>query len=142
MASVAVHAQGTLIKIGDGGGSEVFTTILEAFNIAGPTTTTDLIDVTSHSSTSAWREKIAGLIDPGEITFSIYYSGHATQDQLRTDMLARTKRNFQLVWVPLTPDETLAFSAYVTGYQPQEPHDGALTIDVTLTIATGPWTWS
>ena len=140
MASAAVHAQGTLIKIGDGGGPEVFTTIKDAYGIGGPTTSVDTIDVTSHDS-SAWREFIAGLIDPGEITFSFYYSGHATHDQLRTDMLARTARNFQLVWAPLAVDETLAFTGLVTGYQPDEPHDGPLSVAVTIKV-TAAWTWT
>lgn len=140
MPSSAVAAQGTLLKIGDGGGTEVFTTIKEAYNISGPSTSVETTDVTSHDS-SAWREFVATLIDPGEVTFSFYYSGHATQDQLRTDMLARTRRNFQMVWVPLTPDETLAFSGLVTGYQPQEPHDGVLSVDVTIKV-TAAWTWT
>jgi hypothetical protein len=140
MVSAAVAAQGTLLKIGDGGGTEVFTTIKDAYNISGPTTTVETTDVTSHDS-SAWREFIPTLIDPGEVTFSFFYSGHATQDQLRTDMLARTRRNFQLVFAPLLVDETIAFTGIVTGYQPQEPHDGALSVDVTVKV-TAAWAWS
>jgi predicted secreted protein len=138
---MAVHAHGTLLKIGDGGGPETFTTIEDAFDIAGPTTSTDIIDVTTHSSPSVWREKLAGLIDPGEITFSIYYTGHATQDQLRTDALARTYRNFQLLFAPLAVDETIAFSAYVTRYETATPNDGAMQINCTLTIGEA-WTWT
>lgn len=140
MPSSAVGAQGVLLKIGDGGGPETFTTIAEVRSISGPTTTVNLEDVTSHDS-SAWMEKIATLIDPGQITFDLNYTGAATQDSLRTDMLARTKRNFQLVLVPLTPDETIAFTAIVTQYQVEAPHDGVLRVSVTLDI-TAAWTWT
>lgn len=140
MPSNAVSAQGSLLKIGDGGGTEVFTTIAEVRSISGPTASVNLEDVTSHDS-SAWMEKIPTLIDAGEISFEINYTSHTTQDQLRTDMFARTKRNFQLVLVPLTPDETIAFAAYITGFEVDAPHDGVLRASVTLAI-TGAITWT
>lgn len=139
----AVSAYGTLLKIGDGGGSEVFTTIAEVTNITGPGSELETIDVTSHDSTGAKREFIAGLIDMGEITLSLNFNALTTQGfagGLYNDHMSRTKRNFQLV-LPTTSNKTGSFAAYVTNFEPDAPVDGALTADVTLKV-TGAVTWA
>ena len=51
--SNAVSSYGTLLKIGDGGGTEVFTPLAEVKSIEGPDMETDIIDVTTHSSAGA-----------------------------------------------------------------------------------------
>ena len=62
----------------------------------------------------------------GEITFPMFYNKLTAQEQVRTDYLNRTKRNFQIV-VPTTTPVTVAFTATVTGFEFDEPVDGALT---------------
>ena len=86
MPTSALSSHGTLMKIGDGGGSEVFTTIAEVRDISGPSFAVSTEDVTNHDS-SRWREHIATIKEGGEITFDINYYSATTQDQLRTDML-------------------------------------------------------
>jgi hypothetical protein len=64
MANYAAY--GTLLKING-------TTVAGVTNISGPNLTLETIDVTNHSSTSGWREFVAGLKDGGEVTFDIVY---------------------------------------------------------------------
>lgn len=132
MATSAVSSHGTLLKIGDGGGSEVFTTIAEVKDISGPALSWETEDVTNHDS-SKWREHIVTIKEGGEVTFEINYYSATTQDSLRTDMLAGTKRNFQVVF-PTSPAETHAFAAYITGIEYDAPVEGVLSQSITLTI--------
>ena len=141
MATSATAAFGTLLKLGDGGGSEAFATIAEVKNIKGPKLKMDTIEVTSHSSTSAFREFIAGLLDGGEVTFDMnWLPANATQSYaagVLRDMYNRTKRNFQLVFPSASPT-TWTFAAYVTGFEPDAAVDGALMASLTLRLTGVP----
>jgi hypothetical protein len=106
--SDGISAFGTALQIGNGGTPEAFTTIAEVINISGPTLSLETIDVTSHGSTDAWREFVAGLKDPGEITFDINFvptgATHSYSTGLINDYDDRTLRNsslfFQTAEVP------------------------------------------
>jgi predicted secreted protein len=139
MASGAIFARGTLLKIGDGGGTEAFTTIAECITIAGPDLTLDMIDVTSHDSSNGARERIGGVIDIGQITATInFIPTNATQNftaGLIHDYLNRTKRDFQMV-LPNTGATVWAFTALVNKFSVKAPHDKQLTADITL-MGTG-----
>ena len=97
MATKAKASKGTLLKRGDGGGTEVFTTIGEVLSFNGPSESVTDINVTSFDSTA--KEYISdGLVDGGEVTFDVNFVGSNTEQQgLRTDIRAGTLRNFELV---------------------------------------------
>ena len=141
MASSATTAFGTLLKLGDGGGTEAFATIAEVKNIKGPKLKMDTIEVTSHSSAGAWREFIAGLLDAGEVTFDMnWLPANATQSYsagILRDMVNRTKRNFQLV-IPAASPVTWTIPAFVTNFEPDFAVDGALVASITLKVAGQP----
>lgn len=50
-----------------------YVSLVNVGSITGATTTSETIDTTNHLTASGTRETIAGLIDPGELTFSVYY---------------------------------------------------------------------
>lgn len=133
MATSAISSHGTLLKIGDGGSpSESFTTIGEVLDISGPSYELSIEEVTNHDS-SGWREFIPTLLDVGEITFDINYYSATTQDQIETDLRAKTKRNFELVFpLPASGTDTRAFAAYITGFEMSAPVEGVLRGSVTL----------
>ena len=137
----ALFAQATLLKIGDGGGPEVFTTIAEVGEISGPQLKLDTIDVTTHSSPGGWEELIAGILRSGEVSFGINYvpteATHNNTTGLIKDMRTRTLRHFQLVF-PDGASTTWSFSAYVTGFNPKNPVDGKLSAEVALKISGQP----
>lgn len=114
MASAGIHAHGTLLKVGDGAGPEVFTTVAEISSITS-SLTADELDVTSHDSVDAWREFVQGLKSM-EITLEgNYIPANATQNlTANTGMLwlfdAGTLRNYQLIF-PDSGTTTFTFTA-------------------------------
>lgn len=139
--SNAVAGFGSLLKIGDGAGPEVFTTIAEVKDISGPSLSMATIDVTNQSSTGGWAEFIGGIKDAGEVTFDVNFlpadATHNAATGLIRDYNNRTKRNFQLVF-PDAGATTWSFAALVTAFQPTEPIGDALTASVTLKITGQP----
>ncbi len=140
----ALGAFGTLLKRGDGGGSEAFTTIAEVTALSGPTLTRETIDVTHHGSASQHREHIGSLKDSGDVSFSINWqpdlnsaAGHGVTNGLLKDYKDATRRNFQVVW-PDTSSTTFAFTGVITSLSPTAPIDGALTADVTIKVVAEP----
>ncbi len=139
--TAALDAYGTLLQIGDGASPEVFTTIAEVTDISGPSLALDALDVTAHTSPAAFREFIGGLLDGGEVSFTINYvpteTTHDAGTGLIADMIARTVRNFQLVF-PDSGTTTWSFPALITAFEPAEPVDDRLMAEVTLKVAGQP----
>jgi predicted secreted protein len=136
MASLARSAFGTLLKIGDGGGTEAFTTISELTSVSVDGPTVETIDVTNHDSPSAYREYIASLIEGGTCSFEGNWISSTTQDQVRTDMVARTRRNFQIVY-PLSSPETHSFAGIITTFSVGDATvDGKLTCSGSIQITS------
>ena len=137
----AISAFGTLLKKGDAGSPEAFTTIAEVLDIDGPSMELDTEEVTSHSSTDGWAEYVGTILDAGEISFEINYvttnATHNPSTGLVKDMTGRTRRNFLLVF-PDTGNTTWAFTALVTKINPKAPVRGKLSADVTLKISGKP----
>lgn len=121
-------AKGTLQKIGDGASSETFSTVGQVRSIAGPTTTATVQDVTTHSTSGNWMERLATLIDPGSLSFAINYDSADATHQFATgmwaDMIALTVRNFQTVF-PASIGQ-LAYASYITGHGFDCPVDNVL----------------
>jgi len=85
-----------ILKLGDGGGSEVFT-MVGGLRATSMSINAEAIDVT-HQGSAQWKTLIDGA---GIKSVSISGSGVFEQDstiaQIRTDILAQTLRNFQIV---------------------------------------------
>jgi predicted secreted protein len=139
--SNAIPAFGTLLKIGDGAGSETFTTVAEVKSITGPTLSAKIDDVTTHSTTTPWREKLATLLDAGTVSFDLnFIPTNATQSHtsgLLRDFENRTKRNFKLV-LPDSGSTTWAITAYIQDFKMAAPVDGVLNASLTLNISGPP----
>ena len=126
---------GTLLKLGG-------TTVAGVQNISGPSLTLETIDVTNHSSTSAWREFVGGLKDGGEVTFDLVFDPVAATHKnasggLLNLLTTRASGSFSLTF----PDSGLtvwSFTAFVTNFEPGEPVDGALMASATLKISGVP----
>lgn len=126
---------GTLLKIGDGGGTEVFTAIAEVKSITGPNFSLETIDATHMASPNGHREVLPSFKSAGEVNFDVnFLPGVGTQASLFTDFTNRTKRNFKIEF----PDENLTkwqFSAYITNISVGAPMDDVLGASITLTIS-------
>lgn len=139
MATQAISAYGTLLKRGDGGSPETFTTVPEVRSISGPSMETDEAEVTTHSSAAAgaFREFILTLIDAGQVEFDInYVPSDPVHQGLRSDFLARTKRNWQIV-LPGSI-QTISFAGYVKSMPFEFPVDDAITQKLTIRCTGAP----
>lgn len=89
---------GTLLKIGDGGGTEAFTTIAEIKSIRY-SRSRPAVDATTMEDTS--RQFIKGIKDGGEVTFDVQFiptdGTHDPTTGIQADWNSGTLRNFQLV---------------------------------------------
>jgi predicted secreted protein len=142
MASGAVLAQGTLFKIGNGASSEVFTTIPECIKLACPNQKFDILDVTSHDSSGGYREYIPGLIDGENAQADVnMIPSNATHILCRTNALARTKTNFQIIFPGGGTGAQVAFAGYLVGLVPQADAGAVLKETITVKV-TGTQTWT
>jgi hypothetical protein len=141
MSTNALSGYNTLLKIGDGGGTEAFVTIAEVDNIRGPNFSLGIEDSTA--ITDLWEAIVPTVLSAGEVTFDInFLPTHVTHRGVGTwgllnDMIDRTLRNFQLVF-PDSGSTTWAFSAYITGFTPGASRTGKVTAAVTLRISGAP----
>jgi hypothetical protein len=132
-------AIGTLLKRGNGGTPESFTTIANVGDIAGPTLKATMEDVTNHSSPGKFEETMPTTKSLGQIKFPVNFiptnATHSYAAGLVKDWSDGTKRNFQMVF----PDSTTwSFAAYVEEVSFKAPTKGLLAADVTLTITGQP----
>ena len=133
-------AFGTVLNIGDGATpTEGFDPIANITSLSGPGLGLDQEDMTTHDSTNAWEDVVPTILRSGELSADIVYDpGDGTHDAttgLVSVMEAKTLTNFQLIF----PDTTeWDFAAYVTGFEPGAPVDGALTAAVKFKITGEP----
>lgn len=134
--SNAFQPKGTQLQVGDGGGSEVFTTVAEVKNIQRTGSKADLVDVTNMDSTGAYREFLPTLLDAGEISFTgNMVPGDSTQQNLQSLFDNRTKRNWKIV-LPTSLGHW-AISCYVTGldFDLSVDKEGSITVKLKITGA-------
>jgi len=134
--SQARQSKGTLIQVETSPSSGVFVTIPEAGSIAGPNLDSDEFDVTSQDTVGLGKEFLAGLVDPGSVTFTINeVITNALHKQLDADKLTLVTRNYRKVW---PTGEYKPFIGYVKNYQPTNPINGPITAAVTLRLTQLP----
>jgi len=108
------------------------TTVASVNSIAGGGIKLDLEDVTAHDSTSGFEESVATILRSSEIKVDINYNpDNATHKALIADMVAKTKvTDFTIV---LPGGQIWAYAgAFVTGFEPSEPHNGKISASVTI----------
>lgn len=139
--SIAIVANGTLLKHGDGASTEVFTTVPECTNISGPSIKFELLDVTSHDSAGFFREFIPGLADGDAVAFDINWKpSNAVHKALRVDSYARTLRNFKTVF-PDATDNTVSYATYIQNITPKADIGKVLMANGSLKVTGSPaWT--
>ena len=131
-----------VLKVGDGGGTEVFTVIAEVKGVRGPSLSGGVVDVTSFDSAGI-REFVATLRDAGTLSFTANYIPSAsanTHQSLITDMKNGTTRNFKLEF-QFSPTVTMSFSGVVTGGEIGAELEQAVSLSITIKVTGWPvWT--
>ena len=130
-----ISAHGTLLKRGDGGTPEVFTTIAEVGDIDGPKLKAVMEDFTSHGS-GGYIENKPILKDGEKLKFPVNFimsdPTHDSTTGLMADWKNATLSNYQLYF----PDTSgFAFAAYVEEIGIKAPVKGKLTAEVTLSVS-------
>lgn len=141
MPSSAISAYGTLLRRETSFGSGVFVTVAEVKGMTGPSMSTDVLDVTTHSSASsgAWREKRPSLIDPGEVSFPInFVPASAGHKSLLSDFTTRALTNYKIVYPDPGLTEHLFPSCFMTQFSIKAETEGVLEAEITLTLSGAP----
>ena len=131
-------AYGTTLKRGGTGG----TAIAQIQSISGPGLSLDTEDVTSHDSTGGWEEVVGTILRSGEVTMDLLYDPNAATHKnasggLLSDLASRASQTYAITF-PSSPAVSWTFTAFVTGFEPSMPHDGALTASVTMKLTGQP----
>lgn len=140
---MALSSFGTLLQIGDGATpTEGWTTVAEVRDITGPSLELGTEDVTSHSSSSGWREFVTTLLGGGEVTFEINFTPTgATHRNQAGGLLYQFEQKIRRNWRIQFPDGSSTrwvFTGYVTSFEVNAPTEGALTASVTITLTGAP----
>ena len=139
--SDALSSFGHLLKIGDGAGTEVFTTIAQVLDVNGPDLSLDTEEVTSQTSANGYDEHIGTILRGGEVTLDINYiptdGTHDESTGLISVMQTKAVNNFELVMTD-SGTTTWSFAALVTKFSPTAPVAGALRASVTMKISGKP----
>ena len=141
MASKARLGQGSLLAVEDAIGSAIFVNIAEALTIGGPSQERAEVDVTNMDSPGAFLEFIAGLADPGEVTFGINYNPqqNPSHDDSGTGVVAlfgnREVREWRLR-LNMSPDNTVdvKFTAFVRSIPLTVEPATQTRMDITLRV--------
>ena len=121
-----------LVKIGDGGSPENFTTVagLRATTLAFNSTT---VDVTNADSANQWRELLAGAgIKSASFSGSGVFKDAASDDALRAAFFNQATPDFQVV-IPSFGTVQGAFQ--IASLQYEGPYDGEVKLSLSLASA-------
>ncbi len=138
---------GTQLQLGDGGATEVFTTVAQLSVIGGIELLTEIEDTTVHDSAGGLREHIEnGLKSYGEVSFEGLWDEAAATHDDATGLRSKAEatdgpHNWKIIW-PDVGTTTASFAASLVSLKVGDaPIDGALPISGTLKI-TGDVTWT
>lgn len=128
----AILGYDTLYEIHDGADPGTFDAIAEVIAITPPNEQADDIEATHLKSPNRTREYIAGLIEPGEMSFQINWVPNDTTGQLLLALKASgDTRQHRITW---PNGVTWTFSAYIKGFEPTTPIDDRLTATITARV--------
>jgi hypothetical protein len=133
MSSQALVAQGTALKIAALTSPYAYTEIPEIKTFNGPGGSATVIDVTDLSSVA--REKRMGIMDEGQLTFTLHYIPTNTEHMaLEAARESGEKASFQLTFTDSSPSTTWEFKGYVTTFAISGSVDGVIEGNVTIEI--------
>lgn len=116
---------------------KVGSTITQVETISSPQPTRDTIDVEELNPTDDIKRKLVGLIDVGEMTFTVNFNPEdATHQALEAALYSGALQSCQIIY---KVGYGYSFSGYVTGFAVQEIASGSvMKAEVTVTLTTKP----
>jgi predicted secreted protein len=143
---VATFGKGTILKLGDGDTPEVFTEIngITKWGVdPGGAGDPDKIDITSGSTVGMVREMMDGYSEKrvGTIDFDLLCDlSNAQHAALEAAAIAGTDLNYQLIVPTTTGTNQYDFTARLSGFPLDIPHDKVVTVKGKLAIKENTWT--
>ena len=142
MTNQAIHAFGTILKMGDDDGL-VFASVAELKGVPIPQLESPRIDVSTHDNAGFTREYINNLSDLPAVEFEINYLPHDPTHDHVTGLLSIQQTGEQRIFkvqynAAVTPTLVLTFPATVTRFSPTAPVDGPYTASVQLQPSAAP----
>lgn len=115
-STVAYQGRGSKLQVGADTSPYDFVTIAQLRKFAFGGAKTTLADVTNLDSPTAFMERIATVIDPGDVSFDgVLNPADTTYGSLNTLQSNRTKSQFLIT---LTDNTTYQFEGFVTEFVP------------------------
>lgn len=108
-----------------------FVPVAEVFDINGPGISRDVVETTNYDSPDRWREKIGGLRDGGDVTFTLNFR-NSTYTVFRADFDGDDPVEYRIV---LPNGFTLTFLGLVTAMPLAIPVGDRVTMDVTIEVS-------
>lgn len=143
MSDAALHAFGTLVKLGSTSDplTAVYTTIPETKNAPIPGNEHPRIDVSTHDNSAFMREYVAQIGDIPPITLegTNWLPNNATHAALQALNASGAIRMFKtFLNASVSPPVTIAFPAYVANFNPSAPFDNVYSVSITLQPTAAP----
>lgn len=141
---IAIPAINTLLQYGNGASPEVWTTIANIGDLAGPTMDSTVVDVTSQSTGDYFRRKIQTLLDSGEISAPLYFvPNDAGHQALLEIFLGRSGNNGQpgywrVLWPVAAGSVPWIFQGWLTKFSLKAPVAGVIEAAITITFTGAP----
>jgi hypothetical protein len=131
MAQTIGH--GFVLAYADAGTSTSYTTIADVKSITMPSMEVTDVDITNLDSANYTKEFTAGLIDPGEISFTVSY------DESQSNTLYGLLRQSKKFRVTATDSATYAVAGYVKTFGfPQVESESELTNEMVIKVNGAP----
>lgn len=127
---MGTFGHGAVFKIGT-------TTVSELTSVKPPNYEADDIDVTTHSTSSKFKEYIKGLMDAGEVEIEGYmdYTNYGT---VYASMVTTTLQSLTIT-LPTTPSVTnFACNGYIKSLECEAPHDDKIEFSATAKVSGKP----
>lgn len=146
MSVAAVASKNTLLQLGSQLSPETWSTIANVNNITGPGLSGNVVDVTSHSTNTPWRQKIVTLLDLGDVVATMFWvptdSTHKNAvNGLRYIFVTRSLMTYRLYYpdgAGGTQSSFDVFDAYISKLSHVAPVDKVLEMTVTFTGTGAP----
>jgi len=138
-------AFGCVVNFGTVTGTATTGTLANVTGISGLDGDTETIDVTSHDSSGAYREKVASFMDAGQLNFDVNLDPNATTHRATTGgiMYLRDQRTIVpwKVTFPGTPVHSFIVQGFVKNAGIDLPYDDKQVMSVVVEL-TGSATWT
>lgn len=139
--AIAQPSINTLLKLGNGASPQVYQVVANVGDITGPGYAGAVVDVTSHSTSVPWRQKIVTLLDAGQISCKLYFiPGDLGHQTLFNQFTQRTLQGYQLSY-PDTNHSTVTFNAYISKFSITATVAGVIEAAVTFDVVSEPSFW-